>query len=276
MIAKPKELVMDLFGDYVRYMGGSIRLGQLTQLLEIFGVEPATARVTLSRMKKEGWFLTERHGREIEYCATEKFMSVLDEGRERIFARSQPVWIGRWTLVIFGAGGVSRSEVRKITTRLEWQGFSQLNSSSWICPRDLRESIRGKYGTDDGAVMVSNMWTGSLGEDRRLAGECWDLAGIAVEYREFMRRWREELGKGVAELTPREALIARVQMVNEYRNFIYRDPLMPRALLPAGWPGEEVFSFLTDMHRDLGPQAMEQVAEVMFDEGSDHGMENKI
>ncbi|MFP7365238.1 PaaX family transcriptional regulator C-terminal domain-containing protein [Corynebacterium callunae] len=269
MMAKPKDLVMDLFGDYVRYMGGSIRVGQLTQLLELFEVEPATARVTISRMRKDGWFETERHGREISYHATDRLMQILEDGRERIFSKAQPVWVGRWTTVIFDAAALGKVESKLLTTGLQWEGFAQLNGSSWICPRDVRERIRAKYATKDGSVFVANLWSGSLDEDKRLAETCWDLTGISEVYKNFIERWERKLAGGIESLSAEQALIVRVRMVNEYRSFIYRDPMMPKALLPEDWCGDEAFSFLTDMHRDLGPLAMEAVAEVLFEESAE-------
>ncbi|BAU96887.1 phenylacetic acid-responsive transcriptional repressor [Corynebacterium suranareeae] len=263
-MAKPKDLVMDLFGDYVRYMGGSIRVGQLTQLLELFDVEPATARVTLSRMRKEGWFETQRHGREISYQATDRLMKILEDGRERIFSKAQPIWVGRWTTVMFDPNVLGRVETKLLGNGLRWEGFAQLNANTWICPRDVREKIRSKYGSGDGVVFVANLWSGSLDEDKRLAETCWDLAGISEVYKNFIEHWKGELAVGVESLTAEQALVKRVGMVNEYRSFIYQDPIMPRALLPEDWYGDEAFSYLTEMHRDLGPMAMEAVGDVLF------------
>ena len=60
---KPRSIILDLFGDYLRYAGAEIKLGDMTKLLAVFGVEPATVRVSMSRLKKEGWFTTRRQQR---------------------------------------------------------------------------------------------------------------------------------------------------------------------------------------------------------------------
>jgi phenylacetic acid degradation operon negative regulatory protein len=54
MAETPRSLVLNLFGDYLRYTGGEIKLGELTELMTAFGMEPATVRVSMSRLKKEG------------------------------------------------------------------------------------------------------------------------------------------------------------------------------------------------------------------------------
>lgn len=61
---KPRSLVFDLFGDYLRYRGGEVRLRGLVALMACFGVPAATLRVVATRMRKEGWLESLREGRE--------------------------------------------------------------------------------------------------------------------------------------------------------------------------------------------------------------------
>ncbi len=100
-----RSLVFDLFGDYLRYRGGEVRLRDLVMLLGAFDVPEATARVTAARLRKEGWLEARRDGRETVYVLTERAWKLLDEGRGRIFARAPGPWDGRWTMVhVPGAG----------------------------------------------------------------------------------------------------------------------------------------------------------------------------
>ena len=69
---KPRSIVFDLFGDYVRYDGGGIRLRALTQLLDAFDVGESTVRVVMNRLRKEGWFDARRDGRETAYLLTDR------------------------------------------------------------------------------------------------------------------------------------------------------------------------------------------------------------
>jgi len=81
---KARSLVFDLFGDYLRYRGGEVRLRTLIALMEGFDVPEATVRVVVTRMRKEGWLATRRDGRETVYALTEAAWQLLDEGRTRI------------------------------------------------------------------------------------------------------------------------------------------------------------------------------------------------
>lgn len=58
------SLVFDLFGDYLRYRGGEVRLRGLVSLMGSFDVPGATVRVVVARLRKEGWLASRREGRE--------------------------------------------------------------------------------------------------------------------------------------------------------------------------------------------------------------------
>ena len=40
-----------------------------------------------------------------------------------------------------------------------------------------------------------------------------------------------------------QAFAVRSLLVHEWRKFLFRDPGLPRALLPAAWPGEQAAAF---------------------------------
>src|SRR5690348_7660079 len=99
---KPRAILWDLFGDYLRYAeGDGIPMRALNQLLELFGVGESTSRVVLSRMRREGWFTTIRDGRQTSYALTARSIKLLDEGRARIFDRGRDNWDGIWRTVIY-------------------------------------------------------------------------------------------------------------------------------------------------------------------------------
>ncbi|GGG54237.1 PaaX family transcriptional regulator [Kocuria dechangensis] len=263
---RPKDLVMDLFGDYVRYTGGSIRLGQLTHLLELFGVEPATTRVTLSRMRKDGWVETERHGREMSYSATPRLLEVLDEGRARIFAPSRSPWAGQWTMVIYQIPESRRADREQLKKMLSWEGFGQLTPTTWVAPRDVRERMCAALDCDrDENVHVVLMSTGSLERDRRLARQCWDLEDLSRDYRLFVDECRQWAEGGAQGLAPEEALVARVRLVSAYRRFPFRDPQLPTALQPDDWPGDTAYELFVRAHQALAGAATEYVSAVLAD-----------
>ena len=264
---RPKDLVMDLFGDYIRYMGGSIRLSQLTHLLTLFDVEPTTARVTLSRMRKEGWVSTERNGRQMTYFATPQLLRVLDEGRERIFGPSQLPWSGQWTMVLYQIPESRRRQRESLKRMLTWEGFGQLNPTTWISPRDIREKIRDTLDDpSEDNVHVVTMSTGNWTRDRQLARQCWDLDDLASDYRRFIDTWMPHRGPDRSRLSPESALISRVKLVWDYRHFPFKDPGLPTALQPEGWPGEQAHELFLQVHGELTAGANSYMSSVLTGE----------
>lgn len=263
MAHRARSLVMDLFGDYLRYAGGEARLSCLVELLEVFGVEPATTRVTLSRMRKDGWFETRRVGRETVYVLTDRMDAVLVDGRERIFVRPDEGWDGVWTQLIYQVPESARSVRISLRKQLTWLGFGQLAPSTWLSPHAPSEQIADLRGDfPDATIDVFRTVVEAPGADRDLAARCWDLGELARDYRRFLERYRaldetDDLPVGGA------ALVARTEVVAEARRLTFRDPGLPAALEPDGWPGGEGFALFRRVHARLAPAAEACVEQVL-------------
>ena len=259
---KPRSLVLDLFGDYLRYAGGEVRLADLTELLALFGIEPATVRVTMSRLRKEGWFTTHRIGRETAYCITPELLEILDEGRERIFRRRDEAWEGRWTMVIYQVPESERAVREQLRKRLSWHGFGQLSPSTWMSPHDLTKEVRD-FAAEYPLATIDALWCGTnnLQQDRDLAARCWDLDQLGSDYRSFISTYapRRDEGRNSSK-DGRTALMERMEIIGDFRRFPFRDPHLPVELQPEEWPSGEAYQLFGSIHRELGPAATEFVA----------------
>lgn len=259
---KPRALILDLFGDYLRYTGNQVKAGDLVELLGMFGVESATVRVTLSRLRRERWFTTRRVGRETVYSLTDHMIVILDEGRARIFADYDEAWDHTWTTVVYQSGleRLTRDQLRK---RLSWLGFGPLSTSTWISPRDRLVAARtlgSEFSDIDTTIMRSS--TGDLDEDRALAERCWDLARINQLYAEFLQT-HDELLDSVHHLAGPDALIARTNLIANYRHFPFLDPWLPAELQPGGWLGARANAVFRSGHAALAPAACDFVASMV-------------
>ncbi|WBL19564.1 PaaX family transcriptional regulator [Citricoccus sp. NR2] len=273
---RPKDLIMDLFGDYIRYMDGDIRLTQLTQLMSLFDVEPPTTRVTLSRMRKEGWVTTERHGRNVSYQASARMLEVLDEGRDRIFTTRTRPWSGQWTMVLYQIPEAQRQQREALKRKLAWEGFGQLNPTTWVAPHDVREKMITSLQREPGVrIHVVTMTTGSWERDRELAQQCWDLADLATKYHEFIADWEPCLETTMQEaITPAEALKLRVKLVWSYRHFPFIDPGLPDALTTAGWPASRAHEVFLQVHHALAGQATAYISSALTRPDVEPGSQN--
>jgi phenylacetic acid degradation operon negative regulatory protein len=263
MTAKPRSVILDLFGDYLRYVDAEVRLSHLTTLLAAFDVGAPTVRVTLSRLRQEGWFETRRIGRETLYRLTPGMLDLLDEGRDRIFAAPVTEWAGSWTMVIYQMSESDRRPRNDLRKALAWHGFGPLTTSTWLAPGDRRADARIFVDAlTEGRVDILLCSSEGLAHDRDLAGRCWDLDALATDYSAFVRTHRR-VARDAERLTGARALEARTELIGTYRHFPFRDPLLPVELRPEPWPGGEAYNLFRTVHAALGRAARRYVGEVI-------------
>jgi phenylacetic acid degradation operon negative regulatory protein len=262
---KPRAIVWDLFGDHLRYMrGGVVPMRVLNQLLEVFGVGESTTRVVLSRMRREGWFTTSREGRQTSYALTGRSIAMLDQGQARIFDRGRDAWDGIWRTVIYAVPEQSRGERDRVRRTLAWHGFGPLAAATWISPHPRLETVRDALA-DLSATRMDLLESRALSRaaDREMAFRCWDLDGLGRDYVELISGY-EHL-PAASELAARpgpEALRQQVELVSSYRALPFRDPDLPAALLPEGWPGRRAHELFIAAHDALHGPAGEFVRDV--------------
>jgi phenylacetic acid degradation operon negative regulatory protein len=254
---KPRAIVWDLFGDHLRYIGdGQVPMRALTLLLGEFGVAETTARVVLSRMRREGWFATSRDGRQTSYALTSRSIKLLDEGRTRIFDRGRDGWDGTWRMVIYAVPEDSRAERDRVRRTLTWHGFGPLATATWISPHPRLDTVREALANLS-ATRIDLLESRALSRaaDREMAFRCWDLDGLARDYMELVAAYEQlPAGAELAALPGPEALRRQVELVASYRELPFRDPDLPAALLPEGWQGRRAHALFTVAHDALhGP-----------------------
>jgi phenylacetic acid degradation operon negative regulatory protein len=261
---KARSLVFDLFGDYLRYRGGVVRLRGLIALMDCFDVPEATVRVVVARLRKEGWLESRRDGRETEYALSEAAWRLLDEGRDRIFARASGPWDGQWHMVIYSVPETERALREQLRKRLAWLGFGPLSAAVWLSPHDRVGQVRSSFA-DQPAIQLDAFKARSEGaeSDRDMATRCWDLAALDHDYGALLRRHRPRLsGYRSGKVSGRDALVQRMNLMHEYRLFPFRDPDLPPELLPEGWSGRAAHQVFLEAHGLLRAPAEEYVNEL--------------
>ena len=258
---KARSLVFDLFGDYLRYRGGEVRLRSLVTLLGVFEVPETTIRVVVARLRKEGWLESRRAGRETAYVLSEAGWALLDEGRERIFERAVGPWDGHWHMVIYSVSETDRALREQLRKKLAWLGYGPLSASVYVSPHDRVTRLGEQFLSSD-AVQLDHFRACSAGAeaDRDIARRAWDLEALNRDYGVFLERYEPRLA---AYRTDRfsgpDALVERTQLVNDYRHFPFRDPDLPPELLPSGWRGRRAHEVFLEAHGSLRRPAEEFV-----------------
>lgn len=262
---RPRSIVFDLFGDHLRYCGGRARTQALVDLLAGFDIGEPTARIVLSRLRKEGWFDIERDGRHVVYVLTEKSWRLLDDGRTRIFERSREPWDGQWRMVLYSSEEQDRPGRERLRKRLSWLGFARLTTASWVSPHDRMGQVEQALA-EDSPLHLDLLTCRTQGRlaDVDMVQRCWDLEGLGRDYTDFLARLQQlPTTEQLAGMPGQEALRLRIELVGAYRHFPFRDPDLPLELLPQDWPGLVAHESFVTAHEALAAPATAFVAEVL-------------
>lgn len=254
---KPQDLVFDLFGDYLRYVGGSARLQVVVALLDVFGVPASTARVVMTRMRQRGWMDARRDGRTTVYSLTPRSWDLLDEGRRRIFERPTGPWDRQWRLVIYSVPESDRAARERMRKQLRWLGFGPLGPATWVSPHERLDAVAKAVDAEPSVhadLLVAR--TQDLEASVEMATRCWDLEalhqgwiGRRDAYRGKLRRFRDAAPKG------RDALRERVTLIHDYRLALFNEPDLPAELLPDEWVAQEAHALFHELHTLLQDEA---------------------
>jgi phenylacetic acid degradation operon negative regulatory protein len=101
---------------------------------------------------------------------------------------------------------------------------------------------------------------GQIGDERSLARSAWDLDAIEARYEDFL-----ELVARRRPPTDRQALVAQVRLVQEWRRFPLLDPALPRELLPPRWSGNRAAEIFRERHAAWAPRAQAAWGELAHD-----------
>jgi phenylacetic acid degradation operon negative regulatory protein len=237
------SLIITFYGDAILPRGGSVWLGSLLQFLELLGTDGGVVRTAVSRLTADGWLQREKVGRKSYY-------SLASSGRERFDAAVEHVYnprpseaAERFELLLFG----NTTDREASRSALMEAGFGNPLPGVWVAPPDAAIP-----SVVTGAIRLHVSSDVEMG--RRLVEASWSLDRIADGYRAFMKVFgplAERIDEH--EISPADAMLSRVLLIHHYRRVVLRDPLLPAASLPAGWPAVEARRICANLYRALLP-----------------------
>lgn len=194
---------------------------ELTRAGEHFGIPASTLRVALTRAVAAG-DLRRLNG---DYVLGERLVARQRRQDEAVEDAETP-WDGTWEMavvVVTGRSGAQRAALRET---LAAHRLAELREGVWTRPANLRRPAA--YAGDP---VLDTFRSRPDGDPAELAGRLWDLDGWASLGRDLLG-----LLERTTDPAPRLAVAAHVV------RHLTADPLLPRDLLPADWPGEALRS----------------------------------
>jgi len=264
-----RSALFDLYGDHLRRMAGDepgsptqAPVAALVRLLGPLGLQPPAVRTAVSRMVRQGWLQAVRLDAGPGYALTPRAARRVDAAAERIYRTSAPAWDGRWHLVLVHPPITVRAERERLHASLAFEGYGPLGGAAWVAPRPAAEldAVLAEAG-----IRAERFTAEHDGDSQLLASRAWDLDGLTRSYTRFLAEQQEALAAADTS-TDEGAFAARSVLVHEYRKFLFVDPDLPLALLPADWPGTKASSWFGEQAAMLLPAARRFIASCLHPE----------
>jgi phenylacetic acid degradation operon negative regulatory protein len=261
-----RSALFDLYGDYLRPRGGRAPVAALVRLLAPLGIAAPAVRTAVSRMVRQGWLHPLRLSTGPGYLLTPKAARRLDGAAARIYRTARFGWDGTFDLIVIDAPS-QRGDRARLASHLGYLGYGTIDESTWVATRAAEEveSLLAESGLRYERFTASHA-AGTPGAVA-LVRRAWNLDEIGGAYEQFVQKLRPIVGAVGESSTDEECYAARFTLVHEWRAFLFRDPALPPALLPARWPGTAAATFFDKQAARLRPAADRHV-EVCLEESS--------
>ena len=240
LVLRANSVLITLFGDVMAGRSQSVWLGSLIQLADLFGLSARLVRTSAFRLTADDWLSCTRLGRRSFYALTAAGLQRVQHAERRIYDFKLPEWDGRWTLVMM-ATGLPASVRLHLKRELRWEGFGELSPNVLAHPHashsSLRDIIHASNAEEKIVVLGAESIAGYSSKPlQTVMQSVFKLDQVELAFRQFVARF-ELMLQQISDLSPAEAFFVRTLLIHEYRKVLLRDPNLPQALLPAGWPG---------------------------------------
>ncbi len=251
-----RSLLFDLWGDYIQHVGGEARSGALTRYLAEFGISEPALRQALSRMTRQGWLQTRRVAGRSCYSLTERGKRRMAEACRRVYNPVDVPWDGHWRMLVYSIPEAMRSIRDDLRKELAWTGFACLAPGTWISPNPLEEALAELVHRYDLAPHITTFTAAHTGPEtaQELVRRCWDLNAITAGYDRFIAHWQPRM-ENFRDLPDDRCFVEKIELVHDYRKFLFVDPGLPRELLPEGWRGADARRLFQEYYSLLAPGA---------------------
>ncbi|CAL9371051.1 hypothetical protein SUDANB108_00864 [Streptomyces sp. enrichment culture] len=192
---------------------------ELVRLVEGFGVGGSTLRAALSRMVAAGDLRRTDAG----YRLSDRLLRRQQRQDDAVRPRTR-AWDGDWEMVVITASGRGPAERAELRTRLAGLRLAELREGVWLRPANLVRALPGDLDP------VAQRYTARPGPPApELAASLWPLDSWSATARALLAH---------IATAPRPA--GRLTAYAAVVRHLLADPVLPPALLPAGWPGADL------------------------------------
>jgi phenylacetic acid degradation operon negative regulatory protein len=262
---RSRSVLLDVYGAFVRDLGGWIAVADLVRLLAGVGVEEQAVRLAVSRFSRNGLLTRRKVEGRVGYELTETALLLLAEGDQRIYSILEPARLeDGWVLASFSVPEEIRELRHQLRSRLGWLGFGSLGGGLWIAPSRVLQPTRElveQLGLEAHVDLFRAHYE-AFADASTLIGRCWDVGRMRRAYRAYVEEFEPVLNEhraGTHAPEPAQAFADFMAGLHEWRKLPYVDPGLPTELLPSDWEGSEAAALFEQLRELLEPVARRHV-----------------
>jgi phenylacetic acid degradation operon negative regulatory protein len=254
MKPKTEEFLCFLLWTTLQYMRPTMRM--LDDSYESWAYHKGFWR-QVSRLDKQG--LVERPGKEPD----ERICRLTELGRLHVLGGRDPAaqwkrhWDGRWRLVLYDLPAGQDSRRQRLHRYLRSKAFGYLQDSVWITPDPLtgEKEIMEDASIDVESLLLLEARPCAGESDAELVAGAWDFETINRRYSRLLKVLEQRPASPLRNESSARALQRwGAQERAAWLSAVTHDPLLPEALLPPGYRGQEVWKRRLEVLAEAGQQ----------------------
>lgn len=262
---RSRTLVVSFLGSVVRRMGNWMPIAGTVELMAELGIDAASARTAVFRLKGRGWLDSQTRDAARGYELTPLALKTLAAGDEVIWHARQPADLADgWCVINFSVPESARAKRHQLRAHLAHLGFGNISTALWIAPARMQAAAEEAIAELD-LTRYAVLFVGDYAGPQNLTDllrQGWDLPAIDQRYRDFIVRYGDVAAGLEAQATiglP-ESFATYLAVVDHWRNLPFRDPGLPRELLLDDWSAPEAVALFERLVALLEGRALAHAA----------------
>jgi phenylacetic acid degradation operon negative regulatory protein len=245
---KARSTLFTIFGEFVHPRGDVVWVGTIIVWMNALGFSADAVRAAVSRSRRTGWLEVQKRGRQSYYALTPEVRWRVHQAVGRLYKPLERTWDGQWRVLTYSIPEQAREARDSLRKELLILGFGALQPGVWISPNNLcQEALElAKVHRLEQHVDAFEAKRFGVRTNLELVQSTWDVNALNSRFDGFLEQF-----KTLPKLsTPETAFRDYVQMLHEYRKFLFIDPDLPLELQPDLWRSREA-ALLFRHHRAL-------------------------
>jgi phenylacetic acid degradation operon negative regulatory protein len=229
----------------------------LVRLLGDLGMAQPAARAQLSRMRDEGQLAASRHGRELRYRLAGPFA---DTVRKLGAPEPTPPWTNAFHALLYQVPEIHRPYRDRLRRIALLVGYGIMQQGVLVATRDRTPQLAGVLAEAPPDCRIQVATIGLPTPDAAdIARSAWNLDAVADSFRGHIATLETALETAAPPLPTAATLGRMADLLNAPYVDLIRDPGLPDALLPPGWPRPRLDYLMNQVSKRYLPPAFTYV-----------------